>query len=581
MFDVLIKNGSICDGTGKIAYIADIGITGDKITYIGRHDQAEGKKVIDAAGKVVTPGFIDPHTHVDMSVLAEPAMEPYLKQGVTTVITGNCGYSLAPQGEETFYCSELDFAFLEEAGASDEDMNMVIFQREKGAKALKHRFGIDLDWKTFSEFTTKCQSLPLGCNMAPLVGHSAIRTAVMGTDCLRQATTCEIEMMEEEVRNAMESGAFGISTGRDPLYLPGPYADDAEIRQMLKVIADYGGVFASHTYNYNGAGETDRMSGYAEMFRQAESLPLKVNVSHVHVTGMAENSDDAVRAAKQTLEYFEKMREGGMDITYDVIPSPGCADFTQVSFGYFIKPLVKLAGTRANLATWFKDSAFREKVHTMIADGQLPSLDANGETCWLPEFSILKHKNPAYKGRRLPDIAEELEMELADAMMSLFTEDPDMVADLVSPDFGEAVDLLCAAPYAMPCSDGTSHAKETNLTGNAEMPLYPNSMNIGYIPRHLIRYGVGDMGAFEAAVRKASGFVAERFAIGGRGTIAEGNFADIVVLDQDCLRSFDEEENPLQDPEGIEYVLVNGQVAVERGHFTGSGAGRVLRKGAL
>ncbi|MGC2872376.1 amidohydrolase family protein [Ihubacter sp. mB4P-1] len=586
MFDVLIENGLVCDGTGKPFYMADIGITGDQITYIGNHQAAgdgntpAAKKVIDAAGKVVTPGFIDPHTHVDLSVLSAPEMEPYLKQGVTTVVTGNCGYSLAPQGKETLYYAERDLTFLEEAGAADEDMNPLIFEKERGARALKERLGVDLDWQTFSEFAEKCARLPLGCNMAPLAGHSAIRTAVMGVDCQRAATEAEICAMEQEVRLAMEAGAFGMSTGRDPIYLPGPFAEDKEITRLLRRVSAYDGIFASHTYNYDGNGASDRMGGYAEMFRQADGLPLKVHVSHVHVMGMAENPAQAVQAAQKTLDYFARMRGEGLNLTYDVIPDPACADFTQVSFGYYIKPLVKLAGTRARLAEMLKEPAFRETVHAMIADGQLPALDACGETCWLPEFSILEHKNPAYQGRGIPDIAEEMGLEMADAMMHLFAEDPDMAADLVAPDFGEAVDLLCMDACAMPCSDGSSYAKETNLTGDAEMPLYPNSMNLSYIPRYLNRYGAGDDRVFAEAVRKASGFVAERFAIKGRGVIREGNFADLVILDRGNLHSFDEDANPLQDPLGIDYVLVNGQMAVEKGRFAGGGAGRVLRKGA-
>lgn len=581
MFDILIQNGLICDGSGKPSYQADIGITGDKITYIGNLENQTAVRVIDAEGKTITPGFIDPHTHVDLSVLSEPAMEPYLKQGVTTVVTGNCGYSLAPQGAETLYYSERDQGFLEEAGASDEDLNPVIFEKEKGAKALKHRFGIDLDWTTFEEFSAKCNSLPPGCNMAPLLGHSAVRTKVMGMDCKRKATEEEIAAMKDEVKAAMEAGAFGMSTGRDPIYLPGPYADDEEIRSLLKIVADYQGMFASHTYNYNGGGESDRIGGYKEMFRQAENLNIKVNVSHVHVMGMADDRESAVQAVKDTFACFEEVKEAGVDLTYDVIPSPTCSDFTLDSFGYFIKPLVKKAGTLAQLAERLKEPEFFRETKQMIADGQLPALDAEGESAWLPEFTITRHKNPAYQGKMIPVIAKELGMEMADAMLTILSEDPKMVADMVSPEFGEAVDMLCSRPEAMPCSDGSSYKKETNFSGDPECAVYPNSMNIGYVPRYLNRYGKGADGAFEEAVRKASGFVAERFDIAGRGVIREGNFADLVILDRERLRSFDEDENPLQDPEGIEYVFVNGQPAVIEGRLIRGGAGRVLRKGVM
>lgn len=580
MFDIMIKNGMVCDGSGKPSYRADIGITGDRITYIGTDLPAgqmrrQAREIIDAAGMVVTPGFIDPHTHADLSVLVQPAMEPYLRQGVTTVVTGNCGYGMAPQGRETLYCSDLDMDFLERAGASEEDLFPLIFDRDRGAAALAGRYGIDFDWHSFEEFSEKCEALPLGCNMAPLIGYSALRTAVMGKDCLRAASEEELTAMEQEVHAAMEAGAFGISTGRDPVYLPGPYADDAEMRRMLGAVAEYGGIFSSHTASCGSDGRPDRIGGYREMLRQADGIPLRLNISHVHVMNMAANGEEAAEAARRTLAYFDEMRERGADLTYDVIPSPNCSDFTQTSFGYFLKPLVLKAGSRERLSKAFRNPAFRREIHEMIDRGQLPILDVNSELCWLEEFVVLKHRNPSYVGKSLPDCAELLLMGLADTVMTLFGEDPEMVCDLAAPDFGEAVDILCRGEYAMPCSDGSSYSKETNLTGNDEMPLYPNSMNIGYIPRYLNRYGKG---CLEKAVRQASGFVAERFQIKERGIIKEGYFADLAILDLARLHSFDEEENPLQNPRGIETVIVNGQIVLREEKLTGAAAGRVLRR---
>ena len=580
MFDLVIKNGRVCDGTGTPSYLADIGVTGDRITRIRRREDGDtgtltAKTVIDAEGMVITPGFIDPHTHVDLSVLMQPAMEPYLRQGVTTVVTGNCGYSIAPQGEETLYFSDMDMEFLEKAGALEEDLNPLIFDRDKGAAALAGRYGVTLDWQSFDQFNEKCGALPLGCNMAPLIGYSAVRTAVMGKDCLRSASEEELTLMEQQVRRAMKEGAFGLSTGRDPVYLPGPYADDGEMRRMLRVVSEYGGIFSSHTFNYSSAGQPDRFGGYREMLRQADGIPLRLNISHVHVMNMAETEREAAEAAQRTLAYFEEMREQGVDLTYDVIPSPSCSDFTQTSFGYFLKPLVLLSGSRKQLAEDFRRPAFRRRVHEMIDAGSLPILDADSELCWLQEFVVLRHQNASFVGKSMTECAKRLSMGLADTVMTLFAEDPDMVCDMIAPDFSDAVDILCGCEYAMPCSDGSSYSKETNLTGNDEMPLYPNSMNIGYIPRYLNRYGKDHL---ERAVRQASGFVAERFQIKERGIIKEGYFADLAILDLARLRSFDEEENPLRDPEGIKGVVVNGRLVLQDGMLTGAAAGKVLRR---
>ncbi len=579
MFDILIKNGLICDGTGAPSYEANLGITGDRITYIGKEYGADAKAavtVIDAASKVITPGFIDTHTHADLSMMIEPAMEPFVKQGVTTVITGNCGYSMAPQGDEIFYFPSTNQTFQELAGADPADQMPLLYPREKAQTAFETLYGVKPDWRTFGEYSKRCDSMALGCNAAPLVGYSAVRTAVMGQDCLREATEEELVQLETLVRDAMEDGAFGLSTGSDPAYLPGPFATDGEVHRMVKIAAAYGGIFASHTANYDAEGKVDRMGGYAKMLRQAADTGVKVHVSHVHVMNMAEDAEGAAEAARKTLSYFDEARERGVDLTCDVIPSPACCNFTLTSFGFYLKPLVLIAGGQKALARlWQTDASFREQLREMLADGKFPAFDIEAEDNLLPELCVLKHKNPVYVGKFITQCAEIMGKAPFDAMLELFVEDTDMVADFIAPVLGESVDIFCRYDYAMPCSDGFGYAKETNLTGKEEFPAYPNSMNIGLMPRYLTRYGKDD---FEQAVRRASGFPAQRFGIRDRGVLKEGYYADLVVLDRENLHSFDEEENPLQDPCGIDYVFVNGKAALTPNGLTGAGTGRMLRK---
>ena len=577
MFDLIIKNGTIFDGDGGKPYRADIGIKGEKIAFIGEIDEKEESRVIDARGRAVTPGFIDPHTHVDLSVLIAPEMEPYLKQGVTTVVTGNCGYGMAPQNKEVFYYSDMDETFLQKAGADPFDILPLFFDRKKADAATRERYGFAIDWFTFDEFNGKCEKLGIGCNMVPLIGYSAVRTAVMGRDCRRKATEAELSAMETEVEKAMRAGAFGLSSGRDPIYLPGPFADDEEMHRMLKIVARYNGIFSSHTFNRNEKGEPDRIGGYAEMFRQAEGLAVKVNVSHVHVANMAETAEEALEAARQTLDFFEREKEKGTDLTYDVIPSPTCSDFTMKSFGFYLKPLVLMEGTRAKLGERLKDEEYRRQVHEMVRSKKLPTLDEDSNQCWLPEFYIIRHKNPCYEGKYLLMCAEENKMSMLDMLLQMFSEDPDMLADLVSPKFEAAVDLLCSQPDAMPCSDGSSYNKNYSLNGNDEIGIYPNSMNLSYTVRYLLRYGKENDAKFADAVRKMSASVADRFGIKQRGRIKAGYYADINILNREKLYSFDEEENPLKDPLGIECVIVNGKEALSDGILK-PGNGRVLQK---
>lgn len=570
-FDIIIKNGVICDGTGAPSYNADIGITGNIISYIGDLSSSEAGQIIDAAGKTVTPGFIDPHTHVDMSLFIAPQMEPYLKQGVTTVVTGNCGHGSAPSGKEIFYGMILDSDYLDDIGADDFDLIPLFSDKAAASAALEKRFGVALDWSSFGSFLEKCSKMPLGCNVASLIGYNAVRTSVMGKDCLRAASAEEIKKLSAVTKSCMEEGAFGFSTGRDPFYKPGPYVSDDEAVAMLKIVARYDGIFASHTYNYNKDGLCDRIGGYEEMLRQAKAASIRANVSHVHVMGMAQTPEGAERAAEETIAYFDRMKSQGVDLSYDVIPTPMSTDFTLPSVAYHIKPLVLMSGSRKRLAKNLKLSQFRDMIRAMASGGPLSYMDEY----WFEEMTVLSHKNQRYAGKSLLQCADEMGLDPLDAFMDIFIEDPFMAGDMVAPSFSRAVEILMNHEGAMPCSDGCSYPKELNQTGNDEIPVYLNSPNISYIPRFLTHYCLDN---FEEAVHRASGLVADRFNIKNRGKIKTGNFADITILDRSALHSFDEDENPLQDPLGIELVLVNGQIAVKDGVLTGRFAGEMLRK---
>ncbi len=576
MLDLLIKNGLVYDGNGGIAYQADIGVREDKIAVIGTIEE-DAAIVIDAAGKVVTPGFFDPHCHVDTTVILAPQMESYLKQGVTTVIGGNCGHAIAPMGKEVFRGPLLDTNIANRISPNYFEDFPLMYDRTAAEEAFRAESGIELNWNSLEEFMDVCDGLSMGGNMALLTGYSAVRSAVMGMDCLRPATEEELDQLEKMVRDCMESGAYGFSTGRDPQYIPGPMASMEEMTRMLRVVKEYDGIFASHTYNISPEGQFDPMGGYREMVELAKAADVRMNVSHAHVMGMAITSEQAASAAQGLIDYFDSAIADGVDLSFDVIPSPFCADFTFPYFAFFIKPLVLMSGTRAHLAENFLIPDFRKMVHIIVEQGMMPSFDIKSPRNWFGRMYIIRHKKEAYIGKTFLGCAELLGVEPLDALMQMFAEDPDMQADLTSFDFEKAVDLLCSHSKAMPCSDGISYAKEKNLS-TEETPLYLNAMNISFIPRYLLREGKEDFGK---AVYKASKMVAERFGIERRGSIEVGNFADLVVIDRKNLKSYDRSDNPLQDPDGFDYVIVNGQIAVENKKIVTADAGRLLRKNIL
>lgn len=576
MYDVLIKGGMLYDGTGQDAYKADIAVQGDRIVMIGDLSKETAKAVIHAEGKAVTPGFIEPHSHADLTCLIHPEMEGYLRQGVTTVVGGNCGHAMAPLGGEIYRCGIVDFAVQAKADPKYFDLITLMLPKEKAKTALKELYNIDLDWTSLEDYRQKVNASHIGCNIAPLAGYSAIRQAVMGADANREATPEELDRLEAMTEQCMREGAFGLSTGLDPQYMPGLFATDEETVRMLKVVKKYDGIFTSHTFNSRMDGTGNRMDGYRTMLEQAQAAGVRANVSHVHVLGMAATPEDGLKAARDTVDYFEKMESAGLDISYDVIPSPYSTDFTIPYFAFFLRPFVLMSGSRAQLAKNFRVPDFRNMVHMVVKGGMFPTFDPDQPVNYYPLLAVLKHKNPAHVGKVLAVYAQELGKNPLDLVMDLFAEDPDMEANLPMAGFAEANDFLCRHRMAMPCSDGFGCGIDVNFTEDPEIPLYPNPMSIRFIPRFLTAHAKERP---EDTIRQMTGFAAERFGIRNRGIIRKNAYADLVVLDMDHIKSCGCDPDPLQYPDGFDYVLVNGKIAVESGKFLRKGNGRMLSKG--
>lgn len=574
-FDLLIKNGVVVDGTGADAFRADVGVRGGRIAAIGDLSEAAAKETIDAAGKCVCPGFIDPHTHADLSVLFVPSMTNYLMQGVTTVVGGNCGHSYAPVGDELYRAAIVDSRVQYAANPSYFQMTQLLFNKADAVRALREEYGIEMDWHSFSEYLDRCNAAPMDGNIAPLAGYSAIRGTVMGMDCLRAATDEEQNALERLTRECMEQGAFGLSTGTDPQYVPGPFATHDETVRMLRVVREFGGIFSSHTRNTAADGTPDRMGGYRDMLEQALAAGVRANVSHVHTIGMGATGEENARAAEETLRYFEKMESAGVDLSYDVIPSPYSMDMTTPYFSTFLRPFVLMSGGRAQLAKNFGVADFRKMVHTVIEAGMYPMLDVREAMNMYGMLRISRHRNPGYVGKNLLAFSAETGVDPLDLTMDLFREDPDMGADLMMPDAEKSNEILCRHRMAMPCSDGVTGDKTMNFGLNEDLMMTPNPMNFSFAVRYLTQH---PKARFEDTIRTMTGFVAERFGIENRGVLREGAFADIVVLDRKTLHSYDCDENVLQYPDGIDAVIVNGVLTISHKKHTGAAAGRMLRK---
>ena len=575
MYDLIIRNGRIIDGTGRDAYNGDIGINGDKITAIGDLRHARTVSAIDASGKTVTPGFIEPHSHVDMTVLFHPSMETYLMQGVTTVVSGNCGHGMAPMGD-VVYRTAVDADRRASAvlnPAFFQTLPPLYMEKEKIAPLLKEYFNVELDWNSFEEYNRKCNNLPIDVNIAPLVGHSAIRNTVMGMDCERTATEKEKQAMERLTRACMEQGAFGFSTGRDPTYVPSVYADDDEIIRLLGVVREYDGIFTSHTANFTD-GRFDNMAGYEEFLRQAKAADIRSNISHVQLM----TDDDpkrAVQEAKSIIRLFEKTEAEGLDLSFDVIPVSDASFVLCPYLASVFGPFVLMLGTRKKLSAYFSVSDFRQMVRTVSESGMMPSIDVRNSAGIFGRLYIAEAKDSGLIGKLISDCAKEEKQDPLEFAMELLARDPDVQCGMSFQPYKEAYDILIDHRLAMPCTDGSSVTRNTDYSLSPELPEYPAPFYYNSMPAYILR---SNRPRLEDTIRQMTGFVAERFGIRERGLLQEGCFADILIIDMERLQSYETDWKERKYPDGFDYVIVNGAITVKEKKHLGTAAGCMLRK---
>lgn len=575
-YELIIKNGTVVDGTGAAGYRADIGVKDGRIAFIGDIKGAAAERVIDAEGKTVTPGFIEPHSHVDMTLLFHPSMETYLMQGVTTVVSGNCGHGMAPMGDEVYRTAvDADRAATNALAPSLFGALPPVFtDKAKVAPLLKEMYGIELDWHSFEEFNRKCETLPIDCNIVPLVGHSAIRCAVMGMDCLREPSEAELRTMEELTRECMEQGAFGFSTGRDSTYQPSCLAGDEEIIRLLKVVREYDGIFTSHTSNFTAEGELDTSAGYDEFFRQAKAAGVRLNLSHVQLT--AEDADAALREAESLAERFAALRADGYDFSYDIIPVSDVSLILCPYLASMFAPFVRIAGTRLRFSECLKAADFRQMVRTVARSGMMPMLDTSHSDGIFARIYLTGYKEASLNGIPIAQWAHERGEDPLESAMELLAADPDVRIGMSFQPCAGAYDKLIYNDLAMPCLDGSSTDKDADTSLSSELPERPAPFYFNGFIRYLTHEAPM---RFEDRVHQMTLYPAERFAIPERGALRVGYCADIVVLDRTKLRSHEFDWDEPKYPDGVDYVIVNGVVTVENKKCVAA-AGRVLRKNA-
>jgi dihydroorotase/N-acyl-D-amino-acid deacylase len=528
-FDLVITNGHIIDGTGSPWYSGDIGIRNGRVAAIGNLSAASRQRTIDAAGKVVAPGFIDMLGQSELTILVDPRLPSKIYQGITTEITGEGG-TIAP-------------------------LNDAIIQADR---AGYEHYKITPDWRTFRQYFARLEKQGMGINLASYVGATQVRRVVLGDDN-KQPTPEQLEQMKALVREAMKDGAVGVSTALE--YAPAPYAKTEELIALAREGGKFGGIYSTHMRN-----ESDSvLEAIDEALRIGREAHVPVEIWHIKVAGKNNWGRMPEVVAK-----INAARAGGADVTADTYAYT--AWFNDLSA--FV-PAWAHDGGAAKLVERLKDAATRARIRK---DMLTPSKDWDNEWQEIPgpeAVMIGVVQNPKMlplEGKRISEIAKLWNKDPMDALFDFLIEDPYAgvaVFGMSQPD----VTLALQQPWVAIDNDSSG----TSLEGILGQE-HPHPRAYGTFPRILRKYVRDDKAlTLEDAIGKMSALPAQRLRLTDRGVLKAGMWADVVIFDPETVRDLATFDNPNQLSEGMDYVVVNGVPVVEQGKMTGALPGKVLR----
>lgn len=524
MADIIIRNGRVVDGTGNPWFRGDIAITNGTIQAIGNISE-NANTVIDAENRIVCPGFIDMHAHPDLTIFYKETQDYKLRQGITTEVGGNCGFTAAPLNSRT----------------SD--------GLKKYTSFITPPSGVTWDWVTFEDYLSAVDKSNPSTNMAPLLGQGTVRIAVLGFD-QRHPTSQELSEMKSLVEEAMQAGAFGLSTGL--VYVPGAYCETEEIVALAQVASQYGGIYATHMRN-----EGDQLiDSIEESISIGQKANIPVQISHHKAMGKANHG-----RVTESLDLIQRTRDQGLDITVDQYPYSASSTTLQA----VLPPWSQEGGVDAIVKRLSEpESRTRIKLETVRPSGET-RMGGMIEEILITE--VKTQNNMKVIGHTIKEIGDMRNQEPIEVVLDLLVEEECGVGMVNFSMADSDIGTVMAHPVTMIGTDGIYQ------TGNPHPRVY------GTYPRILGRYVREQrLMEVETAIRKMTSFPAQKLGINNKGILRVGADADIVIFDPDTVIDTGTYQNSHKYPKGIDYVLVNGQISVSEGQFTGVTSGKVIRK---
>ncbi len=529
-YDIIIRHGRILDGTGNPWVSGDIGIRDDRIAAIGNLSGANARQTIDASGLMVSPGFIDMLGQSEISLLVDNRSLSKLSQGITTEITGEGG-SIAPQNASTL----------------------------AEAQQMLDHFHLKADWTTLDQYFHRLEKTGTPLNIGTYVGAAQVREAVMG-DVNRAPTTDELEKMKSLVAQAMQDGAFGLSTAL--IYPPGHYAKTEELIELAKVAAKYGGIYGSHMRSEG----TSEIQAVDEALRIGSEAHLPVEIFHLKVSGATRWG-----SMPRIVGMIQSARDRGQDVTVDMYPY--VAGGTALASS--LPPWVAEGGT-AKLLERLHDVRLRQQIKQEMAT-EHPDWEnlylATGGAKGVMVSGVVNDDLKKYDGMTIEQIAAEEKKDPLDTLMDFVIADKGQTGALYFMASEDDLRYGLKQPWTSICLD----ASELSLDGPLFEP-HTHPRAFGAMPRFLGHYVREEqLLPLEQAVRKMTSLPAQRERLRDRGLLKSGYFADITIFDPKTIVDRATYESPAQLSVGVKYVFVNGQLEFADGKLTGLKAGVPLR----
>lgn len=516
VFDIVFKNARVLDGTGAPWFVADVSVKDGAVVKVGQA-HGEAKTVIDATGKYLSPGFIDAHSHSDLPLVHNPTADSKVMQGVTTEVIGQCGSSGAPR--------QLGLYAQDREESEDDEADLP-------------------PWTDMASYLKLLEDQGVSVNVVPLVGHGTVRRQVMGVEN-RAPDKNELNLMKRLVDDAMEQGAFGMSTGL--IYVPGRYSKTDEVIELAKVVAKHRGYYFTHLRN-EGARLLEALKEAIDIGFHAD---LPVQVSHFKVMG-----EPNWGMVEHSIAMVEKARKDGLDITADQYP------YIASSTGLG-SPVPVSAWRGGKGSELLNDPTERQKI--------LDALRARANWDKIVVASLENEDDQAFIGKSIAEVGNIQGISPEEAAFGLLQRNRGVVSIVNFAMSEDDVRMVMLKPWVMVGSDGRAYNAKT-AKGQPHPRSYGTFVRI--LGRYVREYGLLRL---EEAVRKMTSLPAWRLGLQDRGILREGMRADLVLFDADTVIDNATFTAPHQYPTGIEWVLVNGVVVVKEGVHTGARPGAVLR----